>query len=61
MFWLIAEDYTGNRAEPVSVSWTVGEWGKILSSFQNWFYVNSINSIGYRLYVNRTYKLTNRI
>lgn len=24
-FWLIAEDYTGNRAEPVSVDWSVGE------------------------------------
>ena len=25
-FWLIAEDYTGNRAEPVSVDWSVGQW-----------------------------------
>ena len=25
-FWLIAEDYTGNRAEPVNVTWTLGKW-----------------------------------
>ena len=25
-FWLIAEDYTGNRAKPVNVTWSVGEF-----------------------------------